>query len=254
MRALRRAVLLGAFALALVGPSAARAADPEALWKIVHGHCVPVAQSGNGGKPAPCEVVNLYGHYVVLKDIVGATQYLVLPTDRIEGIEDPALLAPGARNYWADAWQARRFVADGAGKPIPRQDISVAVNSQKGRSQNQLHFHVDCVRADVRDVLAAQEATIGPDWRPLGVPLAGHDYLVMRLVAPQLGDLDPFKLLAEKLPAAAADMGDRTLVLVGAHFRDGADGFYLLTDHADLAKRDRASGEELQDHDCKVLK
>jgi CDP-diacylglycerol pyrophosphatase len=249
-----RAAILGALALALFGAPRLLAADPGALWKIVHDRCVPAEQNDNGQKPAPCELVNLHGHYAVLKDIVGATQYLVIPTDRVTGIEDPAVLAPGAPNYWAAAWQTRRYVADRAGRPIERSDISVAVNSQKGRSQNQLHFHVDCIRADVRNALAAHEAQIGPDWRKLEVPLAGHDYLVMRVVAPQLGHFDPFKVLAEKLPAAAADMGDQTLVLAGARFRDGTDGFYLLTDHADLTKGDHGSGEELQDHDCKVLK
>jgi CDP-diacylglycerol pyrophosphatase len=240
--------------LALLVAPRLLAADPDALWKIVHERCVPAERSGNAQKPAPCEVVDPSGHYAVLKDRVGATQYLVIPTDRVTGIEDPALLAPDAPNYWAAAWQARRYVADLAGRAIARQDIAVAVNSQKGRSQNQLHFHVDCIRAEVRDALAAHEAAIGPDWRKLDVPLAGHDYLAMRLVAPQLGRVDPFKMLAGKLPAAAADMGDQTLVVAGARFRDGTDGFYFLTDHADLARGDRASGEELQDHDCKVLK
>ena len=42
------------------------------------------------------------------------------------------------------------------------------------------------------------------------------------------------------------------LVLVGAVRSDGAPGFYLLADRADPARGDKASGEELQDHDCRI--
>src|ERR1700744_3058357 len=38
---------------------AAHAADPDALWKIVHGRCVPDQQAN--GKPAPCVSVSLQG-------------------------------------------------------------------------------------------------------------------------------------------------------------------------------------------------
>src|SRR5262250_2272312 len=37
--------------------TAASAADPDALWKIVHGHCVPSESAGKG--PAPCAEVDL---------------------------------------------------------------------------------------------------------------------------------------------------------------------------------------------------
>ena len=38
--------------------------------------------------------------YAVLKDLHGNTRFLLLPTDPISGIESPALLQPGAPNYW----------------------------------------------------------------------------------------------------------------------------------------------------------
>jgi CDP-diacylglycerol pyrophosphatase len=43
------------------------------------------------GDPAPCALVDLRERdakgYVVLKDLVGATQYLLIPTARVSGIE-----------------------------------------------------------------------------------------------------------------------------------------------------------------------
>ena len=131
--------------------------------------------------------------------------------------------------------------------------MGLAINSVKGRSQNQLHIHVDCVRSDVIQVLTRSQNSIGADWRPLPVRLRGHHYLATRIEGGELGNTDPFKLLAEKVPKARAAMGDQTLVVIGAVFKNGKPGFYVLNDHVDAALGDEASGEELLDHDCAVL-
>jgi len=231
-----------------VGPALA---DPDALAKIVEGKCVPDQQTNN--KPAPCVLVDLPGHYAVLKDLVGKTQYLLIPTERVEGIEAPELETPGAVNYFEAAWEARRFMEQSAGKPVPRDVVGLAINSVKGRTQNQFHIHVDCMRTDVLAALKAADASIGTAWAPLPAPLAGHPYQAMRIEGADLSQVNPFALLATGIPAAGADMGDQTLVAVAATFGDGKDGFYLLTDHVDIAHADLGSGEELQDHDCAVL-
>ena len=96
-------------AAALLGLLAGRAAaDPDALWYIISEQCVPDQQQAHS--PKPCALVDLAAGYVVLKDRDGNTQFLVMPTARITGIESPAILAPDAPNYWQDAWDARRFV------------------------------------------------------------------------------------------------------------------------------------------------
>ena len=71
--------------LIVAAPWSGKAADPSALWKIDSGKCVPHMREAHA--PAPCSIVNLATGYVVLKDIVGATQFLLMPTDRISGIE-----------------------------------------------------------------------------------------------------------------------------------------------------------------------
>jgi CDP-diacylglycerol pyrophosphatase len=231
---------------------AARAADPNALWNIVHGQCVPEQRAH--GDPSPCVKVDLSGGeaagFAVLKDRRGATQVLLIPTRHLSGIESRALLARDATNYFAAAWAERDRVAWKLLRPMPRETLSLAINSDVGRSQNQLHIHIDCVRADVRDALWRERSAIGRRWAPLPAPLAGHRYRAMRLDGEQLDDRNPFKLLARGVPGAAADMGHHTLVVVGMWYEDGGPGFVILDDHADLAHRDRASGEDLQDHDC----
>jgi CDP-diacylglycerol pyrophosphatase len=87
-------------------------ADPSALWKIVSQQCVPHEQASRD--PSPCTSVNLSQGvdkgFVVLKDINGASQFLLIPTARIGGIEDGVILTPDATNYWDAAWQARYYV------------------------------------------------------------------------------------------------------------------------------------------------
>jgi CDP-diacylglycerol pyrophosphatase len=245
-------------AAALVALFAVRgiAADPDALWKIVHDRCVPDQE--NTGQPTPCALVDLRGGaergYAVLKDRAGVAQFLLIPSARLAGIESPELLAPGAPNYWQAAWQARRFVESRLPRKLARDEIGLAINSASGRSQGQLHIHVDCLRQDAREMLRAHQGEIGSGWSMPGFALGGHRYLAMRIDGDDLRDVDPFKLLADGVPGARASMASQTLAMTGASFADGKDGFLLLADHVDLPAGDRASGEELLDHDCALAK
>lgn len=253
-RALALSARFGVVALCLVGAIAStpsEAAHPNALWHVVHDLCV--ADMKASGLPTPCEKVDLAGGWAVLKDIRGATQLLLIPTTRNSGIDSPQVLAPGSPNYWRAAWAARPLFERRAGRAVRRDDIGLAINSIHARSQNQLHIHIDCVRADVREALRTHEAEIGPEWTALDVDLAGRRYRAMRLEGADLGGRDPFRLLAEGDPAARADMAARTLVVIGAAFADGTPGFFLLSHRADLALGDGAAGEELLDHRCAVL-
>jgi len=244
-----------AAALFLLTAPSARAEDPDALWKIIDNRCVP--DQVQHATPAPCMLVDLNGGvehgYVLLKDRDGATQILLMPTAKITGIESPAILAPDATNYFAQAWLALPRLDALAKRSLPRDDVSLAINSISGRSQNQLHIHIDCISAEVRDSLRQYASEIGDNWAPLRVKLAGHQYLAMRLFGGQLTERNPFRLLADGVPGAAADMGHQTLVVTGIVLADGSPGFILLADHADPATGDRGSGEELQDHACRGL-
>jgi CDP-diacylglycerol pyrophosphatase len=242
----RIAVALGLLLGLLCRDAAAQASNPNVLWQIVHDQCVP--DERQHGDPKPCAEVDLAGGYAVLKDIKGASQFLLIPTTQVGGIEDRSLLAPFARNYFADAWQARSFVEKALGHAMSRDMLSLAINSASGRTQDQFHIHIDCIRADVRDALLRERPNIGWRWSLLRTPLAGHQYRAMRVTG--LFGHNPFKLLARGVPGARADMGQHTLVVVGMAFGGRVPGFVILDDRADLAHGDRASGEELQDHTC----
>ncbi len=226
---MRRFAALALFLIAF----GARAEDPDALWKLVDGKCAPAAEAHL--PPAPCTMVDLRRGMAVLKDRNGATQYLVIPTARITGIEDPAVLADNAS--FAVAWETRRLVSAKLGADVADPSVSIAVNSMNGRSQNQLHLHVDCLDAGTRDQLKGE--AIGPGWAPVRAPLAGHRYIARLIPGDSLDHVNPFRLLADHVGGA---IGDWTLVLTRS-----ADlpGFILLA-----SNDGRANGEELQDHTC----
>jgi CDP-diacylglycerol pyrophosphatase len=222
-------------------------ADENALWYIVNEQCVPNQQHYQS--PKPCAQVDLTAGYVVLKDRVGKTQFLVMPTARVTGMESKEILDSNSPNYWDAAWRARHFVEERALHHLPRDAIGLAINSVSARTQNQLHIHVDCMRLDVTTALHAHAGAIGTSWSKFPEPLAGHDYLAMRVPQAEFGAINPFVLLADGVPGARADMGHYTLVVAGSS-APGQDGFVVLAGRATPSTGNWGAGEQLQDHTC----
>lgn len=240
-------------ALLLLISWAVHAANADALWNIVHEQCVPHWQQAED--PAPCARVETgQGEaqgFAVLKDIHGVLQYLLIPTARVSGIESPLLLQDDAPDYWAAAWDARQWMDRLHGSPLPREALALTVNSPWGRSQNQLHIHVSCVQPALRRQL--QQAAIGPQWQELPGGINGHAYQARAIMGETLAGVQPFRLLAEGIPAAREDMGRYTLAVIATRF-DSGPGFWLLAGKADLLAGNFASAEgDVQDHDCQLL-
>ena len=230
--------------------------NPDKLWQWVNEQCAPAARR-NIYPPSPCIEVSApqrpASGYAVFKDRDGRYQYLVLPLARITGIESEALLVQGAPNYFADAWEARRYVEAALHASVPRDVLSLVVNSPHGRSQNQLHIHIDCIRADVHDDLQRLLPTITTHWQPLSEPLPphGHRYAAMWVPGDSL-TINPFQSLAASLPP-----GDRmawhSLIVVGAQSSTGEPGFILLSGKVDPSTGDRGNADDLQDLACDLV-
>lgn len=252
MNAMLARRILTALSLIAMLPQAhyAHAANPDALWHIVHDFCVPASQGAN--VPQKCIDVESNNGFAVLKDINGPEQYLLIPTVRIGGIESPDLLTPASPNYWRDAWQATHFVDAKLGHDLPRDVLSLAINSTSGRTQNQLHIHIDCLSADVVKTLREQSPKIGTTWTTLPVLLRGHAYRIRRIDDSDLSVTDPFKLIASDVAARGELMADQTLLLTGTIAPDGKPAFFLLNDYAQPERGDLGSSEELQDHACAI--
>jgi CDP-diacylglycerol pyrophosphatase len=248
-RVIRYGAVLAVLALAL--PPASALADPNALWNIVHGACVPHFEAGGG--PKPCERVDLEGGVAegvaILKDLVGVAQMLAIPTRRITGIEDPQMLAPDAPHVFTVAWSAKTLVEARLGRTLPREAVGLAINSKWARSQEQLHVHIDCVAVPVVKALAEYASALDSQWRAMTVPLQGRVYFARRVDSVDLRDVAPLKLLADGLEGARAQMGAYSLAAIGAAF-DGKPGFVLLADQFSLESGGHA--EDLEDHDCAI--
>jgi CDP-diacylglycerol pyrophosphatase len=187
--------------------------------------------------------------FVVLKDRNGPLQYLLMPSGKITGIESPQVLRPDSANFFVLAWQARHFMADKRGKPIDDANISLAINSEYGRTQNQLHIHISCLQPAVKTRLAELEGDFSEQWQPLPGGLLGHDYLARRASAAELKQLGAFRLLAQGVEGSSENMGSYGMAMTAL---PGGD-FLLLAVKRNLWQLNLASAEEIQDHSCQVL-
>src|ERR1700693_4858078 len=162
--------------LLLAGNAAQRDLPRNALWEVVRNVCVP-GQSEHHD-PTPCLQVDLNGGiesgFAILRDPRGGSQFLLIPTTRISGIESPIVRGPNATNYFASAWEVRTYVNEALHLTLPRDGIGLAVNSAVSRSQDQLHIHFSCIRADVLEALHKNEGRIGNRWAPFNVSFFGH--------------------------------------------------------------------------------
>lgn len=222
-------------------------AHPDALWHIVSQQCLPNQRQNHN--PAPCAQVDEQAGFVVLKDRNGPLQYLLMPSGKITGIESPQVLRPDSANFFALAWQARHFMADKRGKPIDDANISLAINSEYGRTQNQLHIHISCLQPVVKTRLAQLEGDFSEQWQPLPGGLLGHDYLARRASAAELKQLGAFRLLAQGVEGSSESMGSYGMAMTTL---PGGD-FLLLAVKRNLWQLNLASAEEIQDHSCQVL-
>lgn len=226
----------------------------NSLWEVVHNVCVPGQTEHHN--PAPCLQVDLSdgieSGFVILRDPRGGSQFLLIPTTQISGIESSIVRGPNATNYFASAWEARTYINEALHSTLPRDDFGMAINSAASRSQDQLHIHFSCIRADVWEPLHKHAGRIRNHWAPLHESFFGHDYWAMWVSGDQLGLHNPFNLLAEGLPDAAQDMAERTLVVIGLTRADGTKGFVLLTDKVNRNSGDSAFGEELLDRACHI--
>lgn len=246
-RSLYLLVILVLVSAAIVGVVWFRG-NPDALWQIVSQQCVPHQQQH--GDPAPCLTVQLAERYVLFKDQKGPYHDLLMPTDKISGIESPQLLRADSPNYFALAWQNRHHLVSETGNAVRDDWLSLAVNSHSGRSQNQLHIHIACLRPDVYQALREQYSQIDTRWRPLEHTLRGHRYLARKLDSTDLRQADPFKTLYQYVVQQQDEMARYGLALVMAP--DGTP--VLLAGRRAISELYLGSAGEIQDYQCTLAR
>lgn len=217
-----------------------------ALRQIVQNQCLINWKQHHD--PAPCERVSLYdantsnSGYAILQDPDGGAHYLLVPTETMTGLDSSELLDRDAPNYFAEAWHARDLLAKAIGHPVPRADIGLVVNTERTRSYDQFHIHIECLRQDVADALRKAASGILDVWSPVNV--GGATFQAMRIASDSLDGSNLYESLAAMKPGTAQHLRDYTLIAAGAQFPSGP-GFIILTGTG-------PTGEILLDSTCEV--
>jgi CDP-diacylglycerol pyrophosphatase len=213
------------------------ARPPNSLWSLAR-----CCASSLDSDP-DCRSYSKTDGFIILKDHSPAKPdaYLIIPTTKVTGIEDPHVFAPPLADFWAYAWrQAQLYLRR------PAADTGLAINSVFGRTQNQLHIHISCLRPDVAEALAANEAKIGADpAKPFVLPLGPRHSLYRAIKVTSLTARSPFALVAA-MPGAGTAMAQQSVAVAGS----GIPGVYFVLEtwhHGD----NPGAAEELLDESCR---
>lgn len=216
--------------------------NSQQLWQIVSQRCIPEQQQA--GSSASCLLVNMAQRYTVFNDANGPLHTLLIPTDKISGIESPELLSGETENYFQHGWDTRYFLQQKATFPIPDNYLVLAINSRYGRTQNQLHLHLACLKPEVYQVILQQKEHIGYQWQALKIPLSGRRYLAIKVTAMT----DPFIALAQYVQAEGDSMKNYGLARLMVNNGEAI----LLATRIQLTAFTLGTAEELLDFDCKL--
>lgn len=218
------------------------------LWRAVQS-CI--LNHSITGASFPCETVDISAGrdkgYAVLRAPLDDAHVVVTPTVRTIGIEADRLRGPDAPNYFQEAWLARHFATDVLSQTPGRDDYAMAVNSRPGRSQDQLHIHVACVRQDVKQTLADEFASIrAKGWKQVKLFRKAPLYWAHFEPVDDLADANVVDLVAHGLGIKEGDMSDVTIAVVGAK----PNGFFILARRRIPKGYDEPHAEALLDRGC----
>ncbi|SPY79135.1 CDP-diacylglycerol diphosphatase [Providencia rustigianii] len=218
----------------------------DTLWNIVSQQCVPL--KGTEQQNPSCTKVDLENRYVLFKDKQGPVHNLVIPTDKVSGIESPLLLTETSPDYFALAWNERESVSPTGQSPISDDKLALAINSQYGRSQGQLHIHISCLKPQVIQQLNQHTNAITSEWSAFPTPLEGHEYWVKKLGTSNLQQENPFKQLNLYVKEHDDEMGNYGLAV--AKLQDGS--MVLLANRINIWQFNLGSAGELLDYQCQA--
>lgn len=219
----------------------------EALWVVVQGCAVAQTVADT---PFPCLAVarNPSGFgTAILRQPLTATHTILVPLAGVRGIEAPILQGRAGVVYWNAALQARSVVVEASGGIVSQDDVGLAVNSADGRSQDQLHIHLDCIRPSVRTALRDWLPAGDANWSPVPLPIADARYLARRISASEVARFNPFAVIAG-VGDWRSDMRNVTFAAFALPAAEGGD-WVLLAQHLS-----GSSAEHLLDPFCRVAR
>lgn len=212
---------------------------PNALWQLAQ--CCSRSLAGN----SDCREYDAKDEYIILKDNAPTKPeaYLIIPTKRVSGIEDPQIFRQPFLDFWQDAWQVSHKYP---GQPASR--TALAINSVHGRTQNQLHIHISCIKPEVSKTLASRDHEIGMDGAQpitLELPPHGNPYRVVKVTG-LTGKNSPWEVI-QSMPGVKRHMAEQSIAVVRSL---KAGEYYVLDTYSHGT--DWGAAEELLDETCKA--
>lgn len=174
--------------------------------------------------------------------------FLLLPTNRIKGIECSYLWNGSQLNLWSAAWfQATQRVAKNPAKPI-----ALGVNSATARGQDQLHIHLAQTNPDtVADLKAIKNpATSFTNWMGTNVRLRINDpkktktHAQFRVVK-YTGSLPNLFVTLQKALPANETMSSQSIAVIDA---GTPNTYYVLNSTPGLPGQQSEHGTGLADY------
>ena len=216
----------------------------DSLWKNVQERCLTPATPTH----SDCVIVDRQRGFVLYKDMIGASHYLVIPVRPVSGVDDARVWSDREHNAWAFGWAARDTVGKAIGRALPDTLLGLAINARAARSQDQLHIHLDCISESARDFLA--NSAFDRQWRsltfrgkPVRVRLIPSDDPVLAV--------DPFDVVREDL-GVDGKIADRGVFLGYVRPLQGQAGFVVVDEPVDKAGGANGHASDFLDRGCKL--
>jgi CDP-diacylglycerol pyrophosphatase len=134
---------------------------------------------------------------------------------------------------------------ESAHRPLEWSDIGMTINSRRGRTQDQLHIHVDCVDPRLKRALAFRAGRLSSKWSTLDLRPWAARYRIKDIDAAGINQ-NIFKLIADEIPGARSRMALQSIGVVGSIGPNGGHGFTVLVNSSG------GHAEELLDHTCSI--
>ena len=217
----------------------------DVLWTALQG-CILAKKTL--GQTFPCLAVDLgskeHPGTAVLRAPGQPTHTVVIPTANVIGLEAPELQSSSGAAYWRAAVAARSYVTDALKGRLPVEEVGMAVNSAGGRSQDQLHIHLDCIKLSVRTALQRYRPSMKSQWAPLPIAFDGSRFFAMRIGVAEAAGFNPFSALT-RLPGGPTNLRATSLAVISTPQHEPDKGFYVLAHRAP-----GSHSEKLLDHSC----
>jgi CDP-diacylglycerol pyrophosphatase len=229
-------------AVCIIGGFSAYMFSRDVLWRNISKQCVP--NFVRSGEYSPCSYVDLNRKYVVYKVDGDRYQYLLMPTEPISGLEDPALALDGSAPYVGLAWDSRSYLVDRIGRPIDDRYISLAINPLNARTQDELHVHISCLSDEMRAKIEIKAKSVNSDsWQEI-LQVHTHIYAGKMIDGRNLNSTNIFNTVRHYVVKTGGNPLYSGIALVAID----REKFLILTSVGGAFSP--IGPEEIQDHSC----